>query len=176
MYAKQRQVASNAWNGGSWNNLRARAHTRTHTYIYALGERVELKRMREEGEGCRLCTVADSLGPEDISQRGWGPGRILRVASFLSSPPPWRGKSLLSFARATACSTPGTSLWNYEREILSLFRAVIPGSRRSLRLKGGSLLWPLYVFNDRICRSPFEKRPSAARDPMFALVPVPRRR
>lgn len=40
MYAKQRQVASNAWNGGSRNNLRthARTHTRIYMYMYALGK------------------------------------------------------------------------------------------------------------------------------------------
>lgn len=51
MYAKQRQVASNAWNGGSWNNLRARArahtHTHTHVYIRAWGE----SRVKEDERG-----------------------------------------------------------------------------------------------------------------------------
>lgn len=88
MYAKQRQVASNAWNGGSRNNLRTHARTHTHVYIY-ICTRLEKgeSRVKEDGRGgCRLYTVADSLGPEDISQRGWS--RSDPESCLVLKPPP----------------------------------------------------------------------------------------
>lgn len=147
MYAKQRQVASNAWNGGSRNNLRTRAPTHTHIYICMCLEKGE-SGVKEDGRGgCRLYTVADSLGPEDISQRGWS--RSDPEGCLVLKPPPslpprtLAGQKLFSFARATGLFHAEQALWNYERErSSSLFRAAfIPGSssRRSLRLKGGSL-------------------------------------
>lgn len=112
MYAKQRQVASNAWNGGSRNNLRT--HVRTHTRIYVYVRawkrgRVELKRMGEGDAGyIRLQTAL----VQRIFRRGAGPGRILRVASFLSRP-----LSTLAGQKLLLCSGDrvvphGTSLWN----------------------------------------------------------------
>lgn len=108
MYAKQRQVASNAWNGGSRNNLRTRAPTHTHIYICTCLEKGE-SGVKEDGRGgCRLYTVADSLGPEDISQRGWSrsdPEGCLVLKPPPSLPPPWRGKSSSPLLGRQGCST-----------------------------------------------------------------------
>lgn len=95
-----------------------RAHTHTYIYIYVRAwkrGRVELKRMGEGDAGyIRLQTAL----VQRIFRRGAGPGRILRVASFLSRP-----LSTLAGQKLLLCSGDrvvphGTSLWNYEREIL----------------------------------------------------------
>lgn len=79
-------------------------------------------RVKEDGRGgCRLCTVADSLGPEDISQRGWSRSDPEGCLVLKPSPPllsTLAGQKLLLLCSGDRVVPHGTSLWNYEREIL----------------------------------------------------------
>lgn len=66
------KLRGNAWNG-SENNVYVHTYVRTYVFTCARvrkGARTRTKGSELRGR-CRLYTVADSLGPEDISQRGW---------------------------------------------------------------------------------------------------------
>lgn len=146
----------------------AHARPHTHTYIYVCAwkrGRVELKRTGEGDAGyIRLQTAL----VQRIFRRGAGPGRILRVASFLSRLPPslhLGGAKALLLCSGDRVVPRGTSLVELRaREILlSVPRSIYP--RQQQPAESSAERWKpglCTCSTTESVASPFEKRPSAA--------------